>query len=367
MIITGKKSGSYLLFFLYPTCFLLLPMVSVCSDNELLYKCGWIFAFWERNGRISAFGVSRRQRKERHMTLVVLAAGLGSRYGGLKQLDPVGPCGEFIIDYSIYDAIRAGYDKVVFIIKRENYELFRSTIGHRLEKVVAVEYAFQEPDAATLALLPKEREKPLGTAHALLCARPYVKGNFSVINADDYYGCAAYGLAAEYLKSASAGTDMHYCMVGYNMANTLTDNGTVSRGVCTVRPDGMLESITERTKIRRAGSDGEYEDGGNWIRLPGDTIVSMNFFGFNDSIFAYAEKGLTAFLHRPGTDLMKGEYYLPTVAGESLEGGAHDMRVLVTPDVWYGVTYKEDKPTVVAGLRALAEAGVYPKDSLWEK
>ena len=301
------------------------------------------------------------------MTLVVLAAGLGSRYGGLKQLDPVGPAGEFIIDYSVYDAIRAGYDKVVFIIKRENYELFRSTIGHRLEKVIAVDYAFQEPDAACRALLPAERVKPLGTAHALLCARPYVKGNFSVINADDYYGPAAYRLAAEYLQSAGDETGRHYCMVGYNLANTLTDNGTVSRGVCTVRGDGMLESITERTKIRRAGEDGEYEDGDTWIRLPGDTVVSMNFFGFNDSIFEYAEKGLFAFLRKPGTDLLKGEYYLPTVAGESLNDGAHDLRVLVTPDVWYGVTYREDKPKVVAGLGALATAGIYPVNGLWNK
>lgn len=300
------------------------------------------------------------------MTLVVLTAGMGSRYGGLKQLDPVGPNGEFIIDFSIYDALRAGYDKVVFIIKRENYELFRSTIGHRLEKVVEVEYAFQELSPAHASLVPAERVKPMGTAHALLCARPYVKGNFSVINADDYYGATAYKLAADYLNASNISDGKHYCMVGYELANTLTDNGTVSRGICEVGEDGMLKSITERTKIRREGKDGAYLDGEEWIALPGKSVASMNFFGFHDSIFDYAEQGFEAFLRRKDTDLLKGEYYLPTVASESLVGGLHDLKVLVTPDVWYGVTYKEDKPTVVAGLKALSEKGIYPTDGLWK-
>lgn len=300
------------------------------------------------------------------MTLVVLAAGMGSRYGGLKQIDPLGPNGEFIIDYSVYDAVRAGFEKVVFIIKRENYDLFRSTIGARLENTVRVEYAFQEITPEQAACLPADRVKPLGTAHALLCAREFVQGNFAVINADDYYGVEAFRLAAEYLNEANKTENNHFCMVGYGLSNTLTENGTVSRGICLADEKGYLASITERTKIRVAGTDAEYLDGEAWHFLPGDSIASMNFFGFTDRIFAYAERELDAFLHNPDSDLLKGECYLPSVAGRSVETGECDLKVLVTPDRWFGVTYKEDRPSVVESLAALTDAGVYPPEKLWK-
>lgn len=298
------------------------------------------------------------------MTLVVLAAGMGSRYGGLKQMDPVGPNGEFIIDYSIFDAIRAGYDHVVFIIKRENYDVFRATIGKRIENHIRVSYVFQELTDAQKAMLPADRVKPLGTAHALLCAKDAVQGPFAVINADDYYGVEAYALAAKYLQSA-ADNDRHFCMVGYQLANTLTENGTVSRGICTVDKDGYLSSIVERTKIRQAGPDAEYLDKEEWYPLSGDAVASMNFFGFTDRIFATAERGFDAFLRDPETDLIKGEYYLPTAASQSLQNDGCDLKVLVTADRWFGVTYKEDKPKVVESLKRLTEQGVYPAGGLW--
>lgn len=300
------------------------------------------------------------------MTLVVLAAGMGSRYGGLKQIDPVGPNGEFIIDYSIYDAVKAGFDKVVFVIKRENYDVFRETIGVRLEHAITVEYAFQEVSDEQALLLPADRVKPLGTAHALLCAKPYVNGPFAVINSDDYYGAEAYRLAADYLTAANKDNDNHFCMVGYRLANTLTENGTVSRGICVSDEEGYLRSVTERTKIRKNGeADAEYLDGEDWVFLSGDSIASMNFFGFTEKIFDYAEKGLAAFLRDPKTDLMKGEYYLPTVASQSISDGSCDLKILPTKDLWFGVTYKEDRPSVVECFKKLTEAGVYPKEGLW--
>ena len=300
------------------------------------------------------------------MTLLVLAAGMGSRYGGLKQLDPIGPHGEFIIDYSVYDAIRAGFDKVVFIIKRENYDIFRETIGKRIENVIAVDYVFQELNEAQKKIVPADRVKPLGTAHALLCAKEKVKGPFAVINADDYYGVEAYRLAAEYLTESNKASDNHFCMVGYGLANTLTENGTVSRGICEVEPDGTLISITERTKIKKDGKDAAYLEGEEWYPLAGGSVASMNFFGFTDRIFEYAERGMEAFLNDPSTDLNKGEYYLPTVASQSLAGGACDMKVLVTKDRWFGVTYKEDRPLVVESFAKLTEEGIYPKAGLWK-
>ncbi len=300
------------------------------------------------------------------MTLLVLAAGMGSRYGGLKQLDPIGPNGEFIIDYSVYDAIRAGFDKVVFIIKRENYDIFRETIGKRIENVIRVEYAFQELTEAQRKIVPADRVKPLGTAHALLCAREHIKGPFAVINADDYYGVEAYRLAADYLTATNKENDNHFCMVGYGLANTLTENGTVSRGICEAEADGTLLSITERTKIKRDGSDAAYLEDDVWYPLSGASVASMNFFGFTERIFEYAERGMKAFLEDPSTDLNKGEYYLPTVASQSLVGGACDMKVLVTKDRWFGVTYKEDRPLVVESFVKLAEEGIYPKAGLWK-
>lgn len=301
------------------------------------------------------------------MTLLVLAAGMGSRYGGLKQLDPMTPHGEFMIDFSVYDALRAGYKKVVFVIKKENYELFRSTIGKRIESVIDVAYAFQGMDipAGTVSL-PPERIKPLGTAHALLCARKDISEKFSVINADDYYGPEAYRLAAEYMsKKEEYG---HFCMVGYVLKNTLTEHGTVARGICAADENGILRSITERTKIRHAAdhTQAEYADGERWVPLAYDSVASMNFFGFDPSIFDFAEEGFREFLTDPDTDLLKGEYFLPTVASAMNAAGKCDLRVLKTADKWHGVTYPEDKAEVVSCIRDMVEGGLYP-DGLWKQ
>lgn len=299
------------------------------------------------------------------MTLLVLAAGMGSRYGGLKQLDPMTANGEFIIDFSVYDAIRAGYRKVVFVIKKENYDLFRETIGARIEKVIDVEYVFQEmnvPDGTVI--LPPERIKPLGTAHALLAAKNAIHEKFSVINADDYYGAQAFRLASEYMNSVSEG---HFCMVGYELQKTLTDHGTVSRGICLADENNLLLSITERAKIRHHESRerAEYLDGETWYPLPYDSIASMNFFGFDPSIFDFAQEGFRCFLTNPATDLLKGEYFLPTVVSDMRAAGRCDLKVLKTTDKWHGITYQEDKESVVSSIKQLVIDGVYP-NGLWK-
>ncbi len=299
------------------------------------------------------------------MTLLVLAAGMGSRYGGLKQLDPMTEHGEFIIDFSVYDAIRAGYTKVVFIIKEENYGIFRTTIGKRIEKVIDVEYVFQDMKVpANTVTIPAERVKPLGTAHALLCARKAVTEKFSVINADDYYGTHAYQLAKDYMTAVD---DSHFCMVGYELKNTLTEHGTVSRGICLADENNLLTSITERTKIRHSVGNGcaEYADGDIWVKLPYESVVSMNFFGFDPTIFDFAEEGFARFLKDPSTDLLKGEYFLPTVVSDVRAAGKCDVKVLRTDDKWQGVTYPEDKEKVVSYMKQLVRDGVYP-DGLWK-
>lgn len=299
------------------------------------------------------------------MTLLVLAAGMGSRYGGLKQLDPMTEHGEFIIDFSVYDAIRAGYTKVVFIIKEENYDIFRTTIGKRIEKVIDVEYVFQDMKVPeNTVTLPADRVKPLGTAHALLCARKAVTEKFSVINADDYYGTNAYQLAKNYMTSVDDG---HFCMVGYELKNTLTEHGTVSRGICLTDENNLLTSITERTKIRHSAGNGcaEFADGDAWVQLPYESIASMNFFGFDPTIFDFAEEGFARFLKDPKTDLLKGEYFLPTVVSDMRAAGKCDLKVLRTTDKWHGVTYPEDKEKVVSCMKQLIREGVYP-DGLWK-
>ena len=299
-------------------------------------------------------------------TLLIMAAGMGSRYGGNKQIDGMGPNNEALMLYSIHDAIKAGFTKVVFIIKHDFEERFRTQIGDLVKDQIKVEYAFQELTEEQAACLPSDRVKPLGTTHALLCARPYIQGNFAILNADDYYGVEAFRLAAEYLNSANKDEDNHFCMVGYGLAATLTENGTVSRGICTATEDGFLSSIVERTKIRTCGKDAEVLIDDEWKFLSGDSIASMNFFGFTERIFEYAEKELDRFLHDPATDLMKGECYLPTVAGVSIKDGECDLKVLVTPDNWFGVTYQEDRPVVVENIKKLTEAGVYPAAGLWK-
>ena len=303
------------------------------------------------------------------MTLVVLAAGMGSRYGGLKQMDPVTEHGEFIIDFSVYDAIRAGYDKVVFIIKPQIYDAFRETIGARIEKQIRVEYVFQTledniPDWYTV--LP-ERTKPFGTAHALLSCKGVVNEPFAVINADDYYGVEAFRIVKEYMESEKSSDKAHFCMAGYRLGNTLTENGTVSRGICEKNDDGFLTSITERTKIaHNAAMDGaEFEEDGNWYPLSYDAIASMNFFGFTPDIITHIVDGFPAFLKDVATNHLKGEYYLPKAVDEMLKSGESDLKVLATPDRWFGVTYPEDKAYVVNSIKEKIESGVYP-DNLWK-
>ena len=296
------------------------------------------------------------------MTLVILAAGMGSRYGGLKQIDPISDKGEFIIDFSIYDAIKAGFDKVVFVIKKENYSDFAETVGNRVSKSIKVEYAFQDiseiPDGFSV---PEGRTKPWGTAHAVLSAKKYVDDNFAVINSDDFYGRDAFMKLAAHLKNADKG---HCCMVGYVLDNTLTENGTVSRGECTVDCDGYLVDVTERTKLMRDGDMAAYEENGEWVRIPKDTIVSMNCLGFTPAVFEHIEKGFVSFLSEKGNEL-KSEYYIPTAIKEMMTVGVADVKVYSTDAVWYGVTYHEDKVKVQSSIRKMIADGVYP-DGLWK-
>lgn len=300
------------------------------------------------------------------MTLVILAAGMGSRYGGLKQLAPMTKNGEFIIDFSIYDAIKAGFDRVVFIIKRENYELFRETVGRRVEKRIKVDYAFQElADIPVGCSVPAGREKPWGTTHAVLATRDIVKDNFAVINADDFYGRDAFLKLAEHLKSAKDENGVsHSCMVGYVLENTLTDHGTVSRGVCEVDREGMLSGITERTKIKKDGDSAAYLDGDEWVKIPYSTVVSMNCWGFTPGIFAHLEKCFADFMANEHPDPLKSECLLPVCIGEIADRGACDVRVYESRAVWYGVTYKEDKEYVKESIGKLIKSGEYP-ENLW--
>jgi len=299
------------------------------------------------------------------MTLVVLAAGMGSRYGGMKQIDPITEKGEFIIDFSVYDAIKAGFDKVVFIIKEEMLEDFKETVGKRVSPFIKVDYAFQKMDKNVPAdKLLKDRTKPWGTTHALLCAKDVVADNFAVLNADDFYGRGAFVAIADFLKNVKDTPDeMHAAMVGYVLGNTLTDHGTVSRGVCVVE-DGMLKEIVERTKIAPDGETAAFYDGDNKIALPYDTMVSMNFWGFTPNIFGYLEKSLGAFFEKEEGDPMKRECYLPMTVGEAMADGVCDVKAYKTDAKWFGVTYSEDKAGVVKGLRALIESGEYP-NGLW--
>lgn len=298
------------------------------------------------------------------MTLVVLAAGMGSRFGGMKQLEPISDKGEFIIDFSVYDAIRAGVDKVVFIIKRENEQIFHDTIGRRIENHIKVEYAYQDMDLYVDVDVPAERTKPWGTAHALLSCLDKVNEPFMVINADDFYGRDAYAVVANYLNSTKNDGKAHFCMAGYVLDNTLTDNGTVSRGECTVSSEGNLLNIVERTKIRRKDGGAEYAEGEGWVDISPETLVSMNFFGFTPEIIQHARRGFAQFLRNPSTDMLKGEYFLPSAVKEMLDEGSCDVRVLKTTDRWYGVTYREDKESVVSAVRAMIAEGKYP-DGLW--
>jgi UTP-glucose-1-phosphate uridylyltransferase len=299
------------------------------------------------------------------MTLVILAAGMGSRYGGLKQLDPITDHGEFIIDFSIFDAIRAGFDRVVFIIKKENAELFHETVGSRVEKHIKVAYCYQGLDAIPAGCsIPEGREKPLGTGHAVLCAADVVKDNFAVINADDFYGREAFEMLASHLRNAKEGD---CCMVGYRLKNTLSENGSVSRGECCVDEKGNLTSVTERTKITPAGDHAVYTDDGQDIPLSLDTVVSMNCWGLTPDIFVKMGARFKAFMEALPTSVnpLKQEFYLPFAVEDIMKSGEASVKVYNTDAIWYGVTYKEDKPAVVAGIREMIANGIYPA-GLWK-
>ncbi len=287
-----------------------------------------------------------------NITLVVMAAGMGSRFGGLKQLEPIGENGEALLDYSVYDAVKAGFNKVVFVIKHAIEKEFKELVGSRIEKKVRVEYVFQENDKLPNGFTcPSDRVKPWGTAHAILCCKEVVNEPFAVINADDYYGKSAFVKIAEFLKS---GTD-NYCMVGFRLKNTLTENGYVSRGVCETE-NGILKTVTERTKI----VDCKYteDDGKSWTALNPDSIVSMNLWGFQPDIFSHIESGFVKFLEQ-NINTPKSEYYLPSVVSGLIESDEKQVKVLVAEDKWYGVTYKEDKKDVVAAIKEMTDGGLY--------
>lgn len=297
-------------------------------------------------------------------TLLVLAAGMGSRYGSLKQMDGVGPNGEAIIDYSIYDAIRAGFGKVVFVIRhsfaKEFTEVFNAErFGHRIE----VEYVYQELDCLPEGFsLPEGRQKPWGTNHAVMMAAPVIREPFAVINADDFYGRDAYAVIGRYLSSLE-GSRNSYCMVGYEVSKTLSENGTVSRGVCTVDADGYLQGMVERTQIERVDGTILFHDGGADEPLAENTPVSMNLFGFTPDYFEYSADYFRTFLSENISNL-KAEFFIPLMVNRLISTSVARMRVLSTSAQWFGVTYKEDKPQLMAKIEALIEAGEYPRE-LW--
>ena len=284
-------------------------------------------------------------------TLVVMAAGMGSRFGGLKQVAAVGPNGQAILDFSVYDAKRAGFTKIVFVIKHAIEEEFKATVGARVEKVLPVEYVFQELDKLPEGFtVPEGREKPWGTGHAVLCCKDVVKTPFAVINADDFYGASAYDKISEGLENTDG-----FCMVGFKLKNTVTENGYVSRGVCTVE-NGYLVDVNEHTKI---ASDCSFvREDGSVGQLTPETIVSMNMWGFTPDLFKYLEADFTEFMKEKGSEL-KSEFFLPFVVDKLIKSGEKKARVLVAQDKWYGVTYKEDLEAVVSAIKSLCDEGKY--------
>ena len=294
------------------------------------------------------------------VTLVIMAAGMGSRFGGLKQIEPVGPNGEFIIDYSIYDAKRAGFDKVVFIIKKENEDIFKSTIGSRVDKYIDVSYVFQTNDNITIAI-PEERTKPLGTAHAILCCKDEVNESFAIINADDFYGYDAFRVMADFLKNNE--NESIYSLVGYKAINTLTENGAVKRGVCDIK-DGCLQTITESSIEKIEGKLYATPLGTTDTNIIApNTLVSMNMIGFNTNIFSYLETELDNFLKT--ADLCKDEYLIPTVITKLIKEHKISVKVLDTISKWYGITYKEDKEEFTKQIKQLVLNKEYP-NQLWK-
>lgn len=301
--------------------------------------------------------------------LVVMAAGMGSRYGGLKQIDSVGPQGEVILDYSLYDARRAGFETVVFIIKPDIEEIFKQKVGNRIGDFMEVRYAFQE--LTTLPnpyQLPPHRQKPWGTAHAVWCASEQIDAPFAVINADDFYGYEAFKLMFDYLEASVNSHEEQYAMVGYQLDRTMSENGAVSRGLCQVDVEHFLQEIEEQTQIEWFDDRIRYtEDGVNWVDVDSDTIVSMNLWGFPSHFPKVIDRFLGAFLERAiRSNPLKGEYYLPSVVRKQLRHNEAKVKVLKTDEQWFGVTYTEDKPLVQEKIQTLVANGVYPSP-LWSK
>jgi len=301
--------------------------------------------------------------------LVVMAAGIGSRYGGLKQIDPVGPGGEIIIDYSIYDALRAGFDKAIFIIRKDIEEVFREKVGRTIEKHIDTAYVFQELTKLPGGFVPPaERKKPWGTGHALLCAAEAVSAPCAVINADDFYGARSFRSLANHLQSAGdAGGVYDYSMVGFVLGNTLTDHGHVARGVCNVSPKGTLMNVVERTRIERDGRGARFseDDGTTWTAIDPASVVSMNMWGFTPSILSELKNRFPKFL-QANLEKPKAEFFIPTVVNELLAETKAVVKVLPTDEKWLGVTYQEDRPAVQDAIRQKVRDGVYP-EKLWNK
>lgn len=299
--------------------------------------------------------------------LLIMAAGMGSRYGGLKQMDPVGPSGEVILDYSIFDARRAGFKRVIFLIKHEIEEDFKRLVGSHIEKYMEVHYAFQQVENIPAPFtVPQGRVKPWGTGHAVLCCKELIDAPFVVINADDYYGVHAFETAYNTLTHLRDDEKQRFMMVGYQLHNTLTDNGYVSRGVCEVDDEGYLLSVTERTHIIKSSDGALYtEDGSTYHLLPENALVSMNMWGFTPSFAEALEAGFPAFLEKAmAENPLKAEYFLPSVISGLLASNAATVQVLPSEDCWYGVTYPQDKPVVMNALLGMAKDGLYPTP-LW--
>lgn len=293
-------------------------------------------------------------------TLFVLAAGMGSRYGGLKQIDGLGPSGETIMDYSVYDALRAGFGKVVFVIRKDFEEAFRKAVISKYADKVPCEVCFQSVDSVPEGCTYNpERTKPWGTNHAVLMAKDLIKEPFAVINADDFYGRESFQVLADYLKSVE-GTTGKYCMVGYRVANTLSENGSVSRGVCATDENGYLTDVVERTKIEKVGDKIIYTEDGVDTEISPNSPVSMNMWGFTPEYFEYVEKAFVEFLQTRGQEL-KSEFYIPTLVNDMIRSGEATCKVLDTTSKWFGVTYAEDRPQVVMKINNLVKEGVYPE------
>lgn len=300
-------------------------------------------------------------------TLVIMAAGMGSRFGGLKQIEPVGPCGEIILDYSVFDAVRAGFDKVVFLIKKEIEKDFRAITDGRYDEKIKIDYAFQELDNLPEGFtVPEGRVKPWGTAHAIYSCKNAIDGPFAVINADDYYGVDTFKVMYEELTRENDNTGVYnFSMVGFRIENTLTENGHVARGVCKIE-DGYMTDIVERTKIMyRDGKIMFTEDEENWTEIPEGTPVSMNLWGFTPEIITEIEGRFANFLKENADNPLKCEFYIPFVVDELVKEGKARVRALDTPEKWYGVTYKEDKQSVMDALKEKTDKGIYPAP-LWK-